>query len=31
MVIHSSGENAIHICFDEKTLTFSFKKDDGKE
>lgn len=31
MVIHSIGENAVQICLDEKTLTFSFKKGDGKE
>lgn len=31
MVIHSIGENMVQICLDEKTLTFSFKKGDGKE
>lgn len=31
MVIHSIGENVVQICLDEKTLSFSFKKGDGKE
>ncbi|HIX29308.1 MAG TPA: hypothetical protein H9858_06415 [Candidatus Blautia stercoravium] len=31
MVIHSIGENVVQICFDEKALTFSFKKGNGKE